>query len=101
MAIIAVLPSSGHLLALALALVGITDPAIWIANKLSVGPWSVPLLWALVIGGPLLSVLMCLTLEVQHGKMGTLGRKIGMLAWAVLIVGLATTLPMPWILIFE
>lgn len=97
----AMLPGLVHLLVLVVALAGLVEPAIWISGHLLDGPWSVPLLWTFVIGGPLLSVIASLMLELWPGKTRPVGTAFGMLAWALLIVGLVTTLPLPWILVFE
>lgn len=99
--LVAVLPGVIHFLLLALAMAGIVDPAVWVAEHLLAGPWSIPMLWLFVIGGPLISVLTSLTLELQQGKACSFGGAWGMFGWAMLILGLVTSLPLPWILVFE
>jgi hypothetical protein len=100
-AILAVLPSLAHLLVVSLAVLGVTAPAAWVSSCVLGGPWSVPVLWALVIGGPLLSVIAGLMLELWPGRERHFGRFFGMCSWVMLIIGLVSTLPLPWILLFE
>jgi hypothetical protein len=100
-ATVAVVPGIVHLMVLSAGAAGMVNPAIWISGHLLAGPWSVPLLWILVIGGPLVSVIAGLTLELWRGTTGSVGRACGMFAWAMLIVGLVTTVPFPWILAFD
>lgn len=100
-AIVAVLPGMAHLVVVTMGLVGIVSPAVWISDHLLVGTWSVPVLWTLVIGGPLLSVLARLTLELWEGQTRSAATVLGLIAWVLLIIGLVTTLPLPWILVFE
>ncbi len=97
----ALLPGTAHLAILTAAGAGIVDPAIWISQHLLTGPWSVPVLWTFVIGGPLLSVIAGLTLELDQGRTRMVARAGGWFAWALLIVGLVSTLPLPWLLVFE
>lgn len=100
-AVLAMLPAMAHLVILSLAMGGVTSPAVWISNGLLGGPWSVPVLWALVIGGPLLSIVTSLMLELWPGRARQFGRFFGMCSWVMLIIGLVSTLPLPWILLFE
>lgn len=99
--LIAVLPGVIHLVLLALAMVGIVDPAVWVAGHLLAGPWSIPVLWLFVIAGPLVGVLTNLTVGLRQREAGSSGGAWGMFAWALLILGLVTSLPLPWILVFE
>jgi hypothetical protein len=95
------LPAVAHLVILSLAMGGVIGPAVWISDRLLVGTWSVAVLWAVVIGGPLLSAIAGLTLELWPGETRLLGRACGLFACALLILGLITTVPFPWILAFE
>lgn len=94
-------PAVVHFLVLVLAVVRISQPAVWVSKHIPSTAWAVPLLWLLVLGGPLLSVLFALMFELGQGKSRAFGGKWGMFACAMLIVGLVTSLPMPWILFFQ
>jgi hypothetical protein len=86
---------------LSMALVGVTAPAVWISSHLLAGVWAVPILWAFVIGGPLLGVIAGLMFDLSAGSGRSFGRLFGMGSWVVLILSLVGTLPFPWILVFE
>jgi hypothetical protein len=97
--IVSLLPAVAYLLILALAVVfEVLGPASWLVRDLLNGTWSIPLLWLLVIGGPIISVIgnLILQLSPEAGRSSSTGL-IGIIAWILLLLCLTTCLPFPWL----
>lgn len=99
--VVSLLPAVAYLVILMLALLGVPGPASWLVEGLMAGPWSVPLLWALVIGGPVIGVIGSLILELSQRSGISFGSVCGVIAWILLVLCLVTCVPFPWILAIE
>ncbi len=99
--VLAVIPAAIHVLALALAIIGITLPAHWISEHVFDGRLAVLSLWLCTIGGPLFSIIMGLTLEAWHERTRLIARTSGVFSWTLLILGFFTSLPIPYIIVVE
>jgi len=91
------LPAAAYFVILILAMVGIRSPAGWLAETLS-GSWSVPFLWLVVIGGPLLSSIGTLMLTTTGRPLCRFDRICGWVAVALLFLNLISCVPFPFIL---
>lgn len=101
-AILGLLPGLVHLAILLLAMfLGMRGPAVWIADRLLAGAFSVLLVPTLTIACPLISVIASLTLGLQAERAWSTLRLCGGLAWGLLLVGMVTSIPFPWILVFS
>ena len=94
------LPGVAYFIILMLALVGIVGPARWLAGMFS-GAWSIPLLWVVLIGGPLLSAIGTLILGTGHRIDRRLDRIYGWASVMLLFFNLISLVPFPFILAIE
>ena len=80
---------------LALALVGAEGPARWLCDSALAAAWSVPLLLLLSLGGPILSVIATVILQLDS-RLSHKGWEVwGMIAWIVLLLSMCTIVPFP------
>ena len=99
-AIVSLVPAVSYLLILALALIAeVHAPVIWLLGNIFSGPWGIPFLWLLVIGGPVVSVIGNLILQLSPQQGNHHDKVCGVIAWIVLVVCSATCLPFPWIML--
>ena len=98
--LLCLLSGGAYFAILMLALLGFLPPARWLAGMLS-GTWSVPLLWGVAIGGPLLGVLGSLILSSGHRSAGRFDTFFGGIGVVLLILNLISCVPFPFILAVE
>lgn len=97
---LSLLPGTAYFIIMMLALFGVPGPARWLVGILS-GIWSVPLLWALVVGGPLLSAIGSLILSTRHPSNCRLDRVFGGAAAVLLLLNLLSWIPFPFLLAMD
>lgn len=100
-AVIAPFPAILYLCVLGIGAIGITDPAIWVSNQLFGPTWAPPFLLVFVLGGPVMSIIADLILELRHEKERPPRRVRWLYAFVLLVAGFVTTVPVPWIFLFE
>ena len=96
--VISLLPSVAYLMVLALAVMfEVYGPAAWFVEETIDGPWGIPLLWLLALGGPIISVIGSLILQLPSDSGQRHGGVVGLIAWVLLLMCLISCLPFPWI----
>jgi hypothetical protein len=99
--IFSLFPALAYFIILVLGfLFDVRGPARLLVSALS-GQWSVPLLWLVVIGGPLLGMICSLNLGVVRPSGSKLQRFCGGIAGVLLVLNLVSCIPFPFILAFE
>ena len=77
----------------------IEAPARWIFNLFWEGPFTLGLVWILTIGGPLISVIANLVLQLPPPPKRKRTDNKGMVIWIVLLLCIFTTFPFPWLIL--
>lgn len=98
-AVVSLLPAAAYFVVLMLALIlGAVGPARWLVEHLLDGVWAIPMLWAFVIGGPIVSVISSLILGLSERPGFTVGKVCGVCAWTLLVINLVSCVPFPFII---
>jgi hypothetical protein len=79
---------------------GVREPATWLAEKVyAADPLAIPVLWVMVICGPIMGLIGSLILGLWERPGFTIGKLCGAFAWFLLLFGFLSALPGPWILL--
>ena len=99
--IVSLVPPGLHLVLLLLAVpFGVSAPAVWVAENLLISGSAITVIWLLLVGGPLVGVIGSLILGLWPQRGLSVGTVCGGIGWTLLLLGMGTSFPVPWILFF-
>jgi hypothetical protein len=99
--IVSLVSPSLHLVLLLLAVpFGVSAPAVWVAENLLISGSAITVIWLLLVGGPLVGVIGSLILGLWPQSGLSVGKVCGGIGWTLLLLGMGTCFPVPWILFF-
>jgi hypothetical protein len=96
LSILALVPAGAYAVSTVLTLTaGSSAPTEWLRDLFAQSAGAIFVIWAVLLGGPVLSLVANLTLE-RPGQRAPFQKVCTIIAWMLLLWCLVTTVPFPW-----